>query len=124
MNPLRVPGVILAALLASTPAWVCAQAMPADSANPADASKPGAAPGKSTARKDAARKDDGKGNAVKKVAKKDAAPKAAASKAAPASTAPKQATKTYSTGPTTLRDRDGNVIPNNPEAYNVDSARK
>jgi hypothetical protein len=32
--------------------------------------------------------------------------------------------ETYSTGPTTLRDRDGNVIANNPEAYNVDSARK
>lgn len=27
-------------------------------------------------------------------------------------------------GPTVLRDRDGNVIPTNPEAYPVDSARR
>ena len=31
---------------------------------------------------------------------------------------------TYSTGPAVLRDKDGNVIPTSPDAYNVDSAIK
>jgi len=31
---------------------------------------------------------------------------------------------TYATGPLELRDRDGNVIPTNPEAYPVDSTRR
>jgi hypothetical protein len=35
----------------------------------------------------------------------------------------KQVSKTYSTGPTVLRDKDGNVIPTNPDAYPVDSAQ-
>ncbi len=30
----------------------------------------------------------------------------------------------YATGPFELRDRDGNVIPTDPNAYNVDSARR
>ncbi len=31
---------------------------------------------------------------------------------------------TYATGPLILRDKDGNIIPTNPEAYPVDSARR
>jgi len=31
---------------------------------------------------------------------------------------------TYATGPFELRDRDGNVIPTNPEAYPIDSTRR
>ena len=31
---------------------------------------------------------------------------------------------TYATGPLELRDRDGNVIPTNPEAYPIDSTRR
>jgi hypothetical protein len=33
-------------------------------------------------------------------------------------------TTTYATGPVILRDRDGNIIPTQPEAYPVDSARR
>ena len=33
-------------------------------------------------------------------------------------------TTSYTTGPLELRDRDGNVIPTDPNAYNVDSARR
>jgi hypothetical protein len=33
-------------------------------------------------------------------------------------------TTTYATGPLLLRDRDGNVIPTQPEAYPVDSAMR
>ena len=33
-------------------------------------------------------------------------------------------TTTYATGPLTIRDKDGNVIPTQPEAYPVDSALK
>ena len=31
---------------------------------------------------------------------------------------------TYATGPFILRDADGNIIPTNPDAYQVDSARR
>ena len=31
---------------------------------------------------------------------------------------------TYATGPLELRDREGNVIPTNPEAYPIDSTRR
>lgn len=31
---------------------------------------------------------------------------------------------TYASGPLELRDRDGNVIPTNPEAYPIDSTRR
>jgi hypothetical protein len=33
-------------------------------------------------------------------------------------------TTTYATGPLILRDRDGNIIPTQPEAYPVESARR
>jgi len=33
-------------------------------------------------------------------------------------------TTTYATGPLTIRDKDGNIIPTQPEAYPVDSALK
>jgi hypothetical protein len=33
-------------------------------------------------------------------------------------------TATYATGPLTLRDKDGNIIPTNPDAYPVDSGRR
>jgi hypothetical protein len=59
----------------------------------------------------------------KKAQAKSAPAKKAAKKPQPASAqVPKQAPKTYSTGPTVLRDKEGNVIPTNPEAYPVDSA--
>lgn len=61
---------------------------------------------------------------AKKAAPKKAPPKQA-KKTEPATQAdkPKQAPKTYSTGPTVLHDKQGNVIPTNPEAYPVDSAK-
>ena len=55
--------------------------------------------------------------------KADAKKKPAAKKAEPKkSTAPAAAPKVYTTGPKELRDKDGNVIPTSPDAYNVDSA--
>jgi hypothetical protein len=64
-----------------------------------------------------------KADAAKAPAKKVPARKTGPKKAeTPQAEAPKQAPKTYSTGPTVLRDKEGNVIPMNPEAYPVDSA--
>ena len=63
--------------------------------------------------------------AKKPAAKKPVAKKPEAKKTTPAQPAPAaapQATKVYTTGPPTLRDKQGNVIPTNPEAYPVDSA--
>jgi hypothetical protein len=115
MNRFRITAAVLAALVASASTMALAQATPADPAAPAAESKTPAAESKKPA---SAKKAPPKKTATK-PAKKDTAPTAA-----PAKAAPKQPSKTYSTGPTTLRDKDGNVIPTSPEAYNVDSARK
>lgn len=58
-------------------------------------------------------------SADEKKKKADAAKKkAGAKKAEPKKAQP----KVYTTGPRELRDKDGNVIPTSPDAYNVDSA--
>lgn len=90
-------------LLAGAVCGASAQ-MPADATAPIEAKKP------------AAKKVDAK----KAVAKKPRAKKATPSNPAPAATS--QVTKIYTTGPPTLRDKQGNVIPTSPEAYPVDSA--
>lgn len=74
------------------------------------------------AKKPAAKKVDNtkKPDAKKPAAKKPDAKKAAPTKPAPAATP--QVTKIYTTGPPTLRDKQGNVIPTSPEAYPVHSA--
>lgn len=66
-----------------------------------------------------AKKADAKKAPAKKVPEKKTGPQKAEP---PKAEAPKQVPKTYSTGPTVLRDKEGNVIPTNPEAYPVDSA--
>lgn len=84
------------------------------------------APKKDEPKKDAAKKDAAKKDAAKKPAPKKAPTqqaKKAEPAAAPKAEAPKQVPKTYSTGPTVLRDKDGNVIPTSPDAYPVDSAQ-
>lgn len=58
----------------------------------------------------------------KKADAKKADPKKAAKKPDARAAAPKQEPKVYTTGPRELRDKDGNVIPTSPDAYNVDSA--
>ena len=64
-----------------------------------------------------------KAQANTEEAKKAPAKKAPVKKPEPAKAeAPKQVPRTYSTGPAVLRDKEGNVIPTNPEAYPVDSA--
>lgn len=82
---------------------------PSDATAPIEAKKP-------VAKKVDAKKSD----ARKPVAKKPEAKKATPAKPAP--TATPQVTKVYTTGPPALRDKQGNVIPTNPEAYPVDSA--
>lgn len=72
-----------------------------------------------------------KAAAEKKDAKK-APPKKKKSAAKPAPKTPQKikgkeqvlGPGTYTTGPAVIRDKDGNVIPTNPDAYNVDSAVK
>lgn len=105
MNPFRLATVIAAALFASATVPVFAQ-----SAIEPDAGKPGVV-------KPAAKP------AAKKSTKKAATQQTQSPPAAPGATIELKQGSTYSTGPTTLRDRQGNVIPTNPEAYPVGSAR-
>ena len=106
--------------LALSFAALAAFAQPVADLPAADAKKPAvkkSEPKKVDAKKPDAKKPDAKKPDAKKTAapvKPPAAPKAAAQ--------PAQAPKVYTTGPTTLRDKDGNVIPTSPDAYNVDSA--
>ena len=94
---------------------VSAQTPPPEPAKPA--------PPKADAKKDIAKKDEAKKSAAKKPPPKPAAAK----KPEPAKkpTPPKKPIeiKTLNTDkPLVLRDKDGNVIPTSPDAYNVDSA--
>lgn len=114
MNPFRLATVIAAALFASTTFPVFAQ-----TAIEPDAGKPSVV---KPAPKPVAKKPTKK--AAKKVtAKKPAMQRTQSPPAAPGATLELKQGSTYSTGPTTLRDKQGNVIPTNPEAYPVDSAR-
>jgi hypothetical protein len=108
MRPSRFSAIVAAALLSLIGFEAPAQApSPAPSAiEPAKAAPK--APKKAPAKPDPAKAP------AKDAAK--SAPKAAAK--APAKAPP----KVYRTGPSELRDKDGKVIPTNPDAYNVDSA--
>ena len=117
MNLPRITAVLIAAALACAASGVSAQA-PTDGPK-AEETKP-AKPAKKPATKPAKKP-------AKKVAKKP--PKeVAAQPGQPLKTQPGTTQilgpGTYSTGPTTLRDKDGNVIPTDPKAYGVDSAVK
>jgi hypothetical protein len=109
------------ALLASVSLAVSAQMAPADPPKPA--------PPKVDAKKVEAKKDEAKKPAAKKpppkpaVAKKPEAPKKPEPAKAPAPPKKPIEIKTMNTDkPLVLRDKDGNVIPTSPDAYNVDSA--
>ena len=96
---------------------------PSSSAEKAKAADSKAAPAKAPEKPSPPAKpkkpaEPAKGSAKKSAPKK---PDAKAKKADPKS-APKQEPKVYTTGPRVLRDKDGNVIPTSPDAYNVDSA--
>ena len=107
----RIP--LLTALLLGASINVQAQATPAAP----EAPRPTAAPTKPAAK--AAPKDAPKKTATKPDKKTDK--KADAKKAEKkADATPKSVT--YSTGPTELRDKQGNVIPTDPAAYPIDSA--
>ena len=100
------------ALLASVSLAVSAQMAPADPPKPA--------PPKVDAKKVEAKKDEAKKPAV---AKKPEAPKKPEPAKAPAPPKKPIEIKTMNTDkPLVLRDKDGNVIPTSPDAYNVDSA--
>ena len=119
MSALRIPAFAAAALLALAPLAAPAQAVP-------DVHKPAAAA--DTSSKPATKKKPVK----KKVAKKKSTEKKTTTTAEGASgitttaaaPAPAQAPNNYTTGPTVLRDKQGNVIPTTPDAYPVDSARR
>ena len=85
---------------------------------PADAPKPAATPDKKEEKKAVKKK-------LEKKPTKPAPPKSPPKpvKAVPG-TEQKLGPGTYSTGPTTLRDKDGNIIPTSPDAYDVSSATK
>ena len=90
-------------------------------AQPAAAPEPAKAPPKpgepAKPQKPAAAK---KAEAKKTDAKKDTPRKKPDAKQPEAK--PRQEPKVYTTGPKEIRDKDGNVIPTSPDAYNVDSA--
>jgi glucose/arabinose dehydrogenase len=109
----KIHATICAALLALTPPALLAQTPSAAD----DAKK--AAPAKAPAKKKAEpKKADPKKEAPKKVAAKPADKKAAVPPL------PQNITvlKNSKTTPLTLRDKDGNIIPTNPDAYDVSSA--
>jgi hypothetical protein len=106
----RIP--LLTALLLGASLAVQAQTTPAAP----EAPKPAAAPTKPASK--AAPKDAPKKTAAKPVKKTDK--KADAKKLEKKAETPKSVT--YSTGPTELRDKQGNVIPTDPAAYPIDSA--
>ena len=79
-------------------------------------------PMKPAAAKDA-KKDEAKKPVAKKPPPKPAAPKKPEPAKAPAPAKKPIEIKTMNTDkPLVLRDKDGNVIPTSPDAYNVDSA--
>jgi hypothetical protein len=88
---------------------------------PPEPTKP--APPKVDAKKDIAKKDEAKKPAAKKPPPKPAAAKKPEPAKAPAPAKKPIEIKTMNTDkPLVLRDKDGNVIPTSPDAYNVDSA--
>ncbi len=116
MNELRI--LILATFLAFGAGAEGAQTAPAppDEAGKAQSTAP--APKKVGPQKSV------KKATAKKPARRPAAPPAAAQKkiVAPKGETILHAPATITTGPAVLRDRDGNIIPTQPEAYNVESA--
>ncbi len=118
---MRIPILTLGAFLACA---ALAQTPPLEPAKPAP---PRVDAKKADAKKVDAKKDAKKDEAKKPAAKKPPAKPAAPKKPDPARTAapPKKPIeiKTMNTNkPLVLRDKDGNVIPTSPDAYNVDSA--
>lgn len=118
MNPFRLTTAIAAALFACATIPVFAQVAIEPDAGKPGVVKPAAKPVAKKPVKKAAK------NAAKKAtAKKPATQRTPSPPAAPGATIELRQGSTYSTGPTTLRDKQGNVIPTNPEAYPVGSAR-
>lgn len=115
MNPFRLATLIAAALFACATIPVFAQTAIEPDAGKPSAVKPAAKP--------VAKKPTKKAAAKKVTAKKPATQRPPSPPAAPGATIELRQGSTYSTGPTTLRDKQGNVIPTNPEAYPVGSAR-
>jgi hypothetical protein len=126
---IRIP--LAAALMLGASLAAQAQTAPSAPTPPAPAAAPVAPPppGSATAaekKKADAKKADAKKAPPKKAPAKSP-PKDAPSKAAAPTTAPKKGdatakTGTISTGPSELRDKQGNVIPTDPNAYPIDSA--
>jgi histone H1/5 len=122
---MRIPILTLGALVACLSLAVSAQTPPPEPPKPAppkvDAKKADAK--KTDAKKVVAKKDEAK----KPAAKKPPAKPAVAKKPAPAKTAappqkPVEIRTMNTDKPLVLRDKDGNIIPTSPDAYNVDSA--
>jgi hypothetical protein len=111
---LRLP--LLAALVLGASLTAQAQTAPSAPTPPAPAAAPSAPPapaGSTTA-------DDKKKAAPKKAATKTPPKKAPAKDAK--KTEAKAPSKTFTTGPSEVRDKQGNVIPTSPDAYPIDSA--
>ncbi len=111
----RIHAVIAAVLLGATSLAAYAQTAPPEPKKPAAAAKAKAEPPKADAKKDA--KMDAKKTVAKKPPAKTGAPKSTAAARKP------EPIKMNTDKPLVLRDKDGNVIPTSPDAYNVDSAR-
>jgi hypothetical protein len=139
LNRFRIfPAIVTALACASL--TVLAQSPPADAtkpATPAKAAPAKAEPKKADAKKKVEKKDEKAAEKkpaekpAKKVEKPAAKADAKAKPAAPKTAEPRRAKDTdpviekYKAGQApAIRDKDGNVIPTSPDAYNVDSARK
>lgn len=113
-NPVRLFFPAICVALAMSVAALAAHAQPVPEVSGVDAKKP------AVKKSEPKKPDPKKADAKKSDTKKAAAP---ATPAAPrAATELPPGTKIYTTGPPILRDKDGNVIPTSPDAYNVDSA--
>jgi hypothetical protein len=115
--------MILGLGLASACAWAQVASEPAKPATPAKApvdAKVAETPKKTEPKKPAPRKTE-----PKKTAPKKAEPPKKAATPAPVSTDPNvKVFKAGSKDAPILRDKQGNVIPTNPDAYDVSSATK
>ncbi len=119
MNELRV--LVVATLLAFTAQGGHAELAKAPPPETPEATAGSAPPGNAKPGKTAQKP---KKAAARKPARRAKAPPAARGKTvvAPKGETILHAPATITTGPAVLRDRDGNVIPTNPEAYDVRSA--
>ncbi len=125
---MRIPILALGVLLACASLAVSAQTTPPEPVKPVPEAKPKAPPMKAaTPKADTKKVGLKKAEAKKPVAKKPPAKPAAPKKPEPAKAAapskkPMEIKTMNTDKPLVLRDKDGNVIPTSPDAYNVDSA--